>query len=40
MTANLDEDLSGGICQLDSVVQEASKVTEKGERKTNGSGRS
>jgi len=40
MTANFNENSSGGKCQSDSTVQEASRGTEKGVRKTNGSERS
>ena len=40
MTASLDEDPSGSKYQSDSMVQGASRGTEKGGRKTNGSGRS
>jgi len=34
MTASLDEDPSGYECQLDSMIQEASRGTEKRRRKT------
>jgi len=40
MTANLNEDPSGGKYQSDDTVQETSRETEKEGRKTNGSGRS
>jgi len=40
MTANLNEDPSGGKCQSDNTVQGTSRGTEKGGRKTNGSERS
>ena len=35
MTANLNEDLSGGECQLDSTIQGTSKGVEKEKGKTN-----
>ena len=35
MTANLNKDLSGGECQLDSTIQKTSMEAEKGKGKTN-----
>jgi len=40
MTANLDENPSGGECQSDSMIQETSGGTEKRRRKTNRNRRS
>ena len=35
MTTNLDKDLSGCECQLNSTIQGTSRETEKRRRKTN-----